>query len=314
MKPLKSLSVQCSDLLAYLLIPLLSLLIPGRASRALVRSASRWSWLLAGELRVSLQQASRYVEIGDQNAWLQRARMVMLLEARDLALLMCGRQATVFSEIDGIDQLTRARDRVLIGMHWGPSIAILAVLKHMGQNPLLVFRSVESSILRQRPFFWFYLVLSVRHIRSACGDRAITIRGAGARLAEELPRPGTSVVVLDAPPAPGRSTLDGRVAGHAVKFNAGFPEILAASGRQYHFYAITMQPGDSGLRELELGEESGPDSRLIADYCRYLEAHLMADSAQWRIWQVAGQFFVPASKAVQQDATGDEPLQTKQLY
>ncbi|MBT8061475.1 MAG: hypothetical protein KJO85_02255 [Gammaproteobacteria bacterium] len=314
MKPLKSLSVQCSDLLAYLLIPLLSLLIPGRASRKLVRSASHWSWLLAGELRVSLRQAANYVDIEDHAQWLQRARMVMLLEARDLGLLMLGRQTTVFSEIAGSAQLSQARDRVLIGMHWGPSIAILALLKHLDQRPLLVFRSVERSILRQRPFFWLYLVLSVRHIRKMCGDRAITIRGAGARLAEELPRPGTSVVVLDAPPAPGRSTLIGTVAGHRVKFNAGFPEILKASGRNYHFYAITLQPGDSGLRQLELGAACSPGDALIEDYCRYLEDHLLADSAQWRIWQVAGQFFVARPGAKTTKAADEASLPAEQLY
>lgn len=301
MKLFKSLSVQFSDLLAYLLIPVLSLLIPGGASRRLLARASNWQWLLSTELDACLQQARKFVEVDDEVAWLQRARLVMLLEARDLSLLMWGRRKTVFSEISGIEQLTNGKDSVLIGMHWGPSIAILSLLEDLGQEPLLVFRAVERSILRHRPFFWLYLVRSVRHIRQCCGNRAITIRGAGKRLAEELPRPGTSVVVLDAPPAPGRSTLDGIVAGHAVRFNAGFPEILEKSGRKYLFYAISLLPGNSGLRELTLGEPREPGSELISDYCRYLEHHLASDSAQWRIWQVAGQFFVSPSQAGNSD-------------
>lgn len=311
MKPLKFLSVQCSDLLAYLMLPLLSLLMPGGASRKLLAHASGWSWLLSGELKACLTQAVRFVNIDREGDWLRRARLVMLLEARDLAMLMWGRRGTVLSEIEGCERISDAKDQVLVGMHWGPSIAILALIEKADQRPLLVFRSVESSILKQRPFFWMYLVYSVRYIRKACGERAITIKGAGARLREELPRPGTSVVVLDAPPAPGRSTLDGRVAGHAVRFNAGFPEILEASGRQYRFYAISLKPGMSGLRALELGETREPGRELIPDYCGFLERHLLEDSAQWRIWQVAGQFFVARDESAAKPAASDEPGLTK---
>ena len=103
------------------------------------------------------------------------------------------------------------------------------------------------------------------------------------------------MVVLDAPPAPGRSTLNGTVLGQPVRFNAGFPDILAASGRKYLFYAISLRPGNDGSRMLELEMENTPGDTLMDEYCRYLGAHLAEDSAQWRIWQVAGQFFQHAS-------------------
>ena len=136
----------------------------------------------------------------------------------------------------------------------------------------------------------------MRYIRKTCGERAITIKGAGAELKRELPQPGTSVVVLDAPPAPGRSTIDGRVLGQAVKFNAGFPGILDESGREYLFYAISLKQGDSMLRTLELTAPKRPVSqeRLISDYCDFMTAKIRRDSAQWRIWTVANQFFQPA--------------------
>jgi hypothetical protein len=294
MKPLKSISVQLSDLLVFLLIPYVSVLLPATVSRALVVRASGWRWLLARDAEESLARAAEYTAIVDQAEWKRRWRLVVMLEARDLALLMWGRRSAVFGEIEGAERIELARDCVLVGMHWGPSIAILSLLRSRGLAPLLVYRPVLRDIFRQRPWYYLFLTRSVRYIRNTCGGRAITIRGAGQRLREELAKPGASVVVLDAPPAPGRSTIEGIVVGRTVHFNAGFPEILEASGRPYCHYAISLEAGLTGLRRLELEGPLAMESRseFMRRYCARLDAHLRADSAQWRIWSAAGQFFV----------------------
>lgn len=303
---MKSLSVQLSDLLVYLLIPGLSVLLPAAASRALVTRLSGWQWLLAGDAEVCCARAADYTPIADPQEWKRRWRLVVMLEARDLSLLMWGRRESVFEEIEGADAIEATRDSVLVGMHWGPSIAILSLLKRFGLNPLLVYRPVERDIFRLRPFYYGFLARSVRYIRKTCGGRAITIRGAGARLREELAQSGTSVVVLDAPPAPGRSTIEGHVLGQPVRFNAGFPDILAESGRPYFRYAISLQKGGAGLRRLELeGPEHMPASEVFMQrYCDFLDQHLRADPAQWRIWQVAEQFFVKPVKEEPAQAAG----------
>ena len=221
-----------------------------------------------------------------------------MLEVRDLTLLSRGRRSAVFNEIAGAENIVQAKDRVLVGMHWGPSIAILSLLQSYGLGPLLVYRPVEPSILKQRRWYYYFLNRSVRYIHKTCGEqRAITIKGAGDALRRELPLPGTSVVVLDAPPAPGRSTIDGSVMGHPVHFNAGFPGILKDSGREYQFYAISLNK-EGTLRKLDLMPPRRPESQhqLIDEYCAFMSGLIEQDSAQWRIWQVAGQFFQDEKK------------------
>jgi hypothetical protein len=293
MKALTNLSRQFSDLLVYFIVPVFALVMPAAVSRFVIVRISSWTWLLSAEALESCQQAAKYTVIENQQEWMRRWRLVVMLEVRDLNLMMWGRRAAVFREISGAADIDRTRDSVLIGMHWGPSIAILSLLQSRGLNPLLVYRPVERSILKQRPWYYFFLNKSVRYIQKTCGDRAITIKGAGSELKRELPMPGTSVVVLDAPPAPGRSTIDGTVLDQRVKFNAGFHGILEESGRAYHFYAISLKPDNSALRVLELTSSKYPQSQtqLIDDYCEFLSRHIRGDSAQWRIWQVAGQFF-----------------------
>ena len=292
------LSKHVSDLLVYCLVPSISLLVPSSFSRKLITLISSWQWLLSGEAKECWSRAAEYTAIIDKREWTQRWRLVVILEVRDLALMTWGRRNAVFNEISGAEYLEQVRDRVLVGMHWGPSIAILSLLQSKGLGPLLVYRPVEPSILKQRRWYYYFLKRSVRYIYKTCGDRAITIKGAGDTLRRELPLPGTSVVVLDAPPAPDRSTIDGTVLGRKVKFNAGFPAILEESGRKYQFYAITLNEKGT-LRTLELmpPRRSQSQQQLIGDYCDFLTAHIQQDSAQWRLWQVADQFFQPQDKS-----------------
>ena len=301
MKPQNKYSMQISDGVVFCLVPALSWLMPAAFSRKLIAILSKWNWLLARDAFECFEQASKYVEITNRREWEQRLRLVVMLEVRDLTLLSGGRRKAVFDEIAGAEKITQSQDRVLVGMHWGPSIALLSLLQSRNLEPLLVYRPVDPEIRNQRRWYYNFLIRSVRYIEKTCGDqRAITIKGAGDALRRELLKPGTSVVVLDAPPAPGRSTIEGSVLGLPVLFNAGFPGILGESGREYQFYAISLNE-EGTLRKLELTPPRLPQSQrqLIDDYCSYLTDHINRDPAQWRIWQVAGQFFQDDNKTTQ---------------
>jgi hypothetical protein len=299
--------LQLSDLLVYILLPVTAFLLPAAASRGLIGRVARWNWVLRSEADASFAHAAKYTRIPDEQEWKRRWRTVMLLDARDLYLLTWGRSGAVLAEISGRERILEARDRVIVGMHWGPAIAILKLLQSENMRPLLVYRRVEREIRGVRPFYYVFLRKAIRYIEKTCGDRAVPVRGASDALRRKLPQPGTSIVVLDAPPTPGRSTIEGEVLGWPVRFNAGFPDILRESARAHHFFAISLQPGPATLKILELTEvrSAGSADDLISDYCAFLEQHLATDSAQWRIWQVAGQFF-RTREARGEEETGHE--------
>ena len=296
--------LQLSDLLVYILVPVAAFFLPAALSRRLVRRVADWDWVLRGEVEACHAYAAQYTPITHAQEWKRRWRMVVMLDARDLFLLTWGRSRAVLNEISGSEQIAQARDRVLVGMHWGPSISILKLLHNHGMRPLLVYRQVERDLLRSRPFYYLFLKKAIRYIRQTCGDRAVPVRGASDALRKRLPEKGTSIVVLDAPPAPGRSTLAGTVLGWPVQFNAGFPELLRDSGRQHQFYAISLQPGSEALKILEMTDPkpAGSTAALVEDYCAYLGQHIDKDSAQWRIWQVASQFFLERKQETERPA------------
>jgi hypothetical protein len=312
---LPRLAQQLSDLVCYLLLPLVSLFLPARASRALIARLSRWDWLMAGYGATVYAQASRFTQTGDPRAWRSRWRQVELLDSRDLWYLTFGRKRSVFREVEGADGLESARGRVLIGMHWGPAISILRLLADRGLKPSLIYREEPLAMLFRRPFFWLFLRLSVREIRKACAGREIRVGGAGGKLARRLEEDGADIVVLDAPPVQGRSVLEGEVLGRRALFNAGFPGLLARSGKEYLYYAMNLAADGSVTKSLELGppgrvvsdDPQRDESAFLAAYCHHLGEHLGRDSAQWRIWEVAPQFFPDAGDSVSVPAPAPAP-------
>ena len=103
MKMLKFLSRHFSDLVVYLVVPMVSVLLPASWSRKLIVWLSSWQWLLSAEANESHSRAAKYTAIEDRQEWLQRWRLVVILEVRDLSMMAWGRDRSVFREIEGAD-------------------------------------------------------------------------------------------------------------------------------------------------------------------------------------------------------------------
>ena len=293
MRAWKFITRQLVDFVVYLLVPGLSVVLPAAWSRALLARTSRCRWVLSTEAEAAWAKVHRFVDPGDERVWKSRWKQVELLDARDLYMMACGRSRAVFAEIDCDVPIEVVKDRVIIGMHWGPSISILRLLQAAGMNPALPYRPPQKHILRIRPFYYLFLTMATRYILKTLNERAVRVGGAGKVLRTMMDQPGSVIVVMDAPPMEGRPVITSPVLGKNAVFNAGFPSILADKEKEYVFYALSLQPGDSVRKKLELEGpfSSSDDQEFIQNYAAFLGRHLSADSAQWRIWQVAQQFW-----------------------
>ena len=126
---LSRMSQQLSDLFTYLLVPGLAMLVPASFSRWMIRRVSGWHWYMASAAEATYQGALNIIEIEDERAFKKRWKQVELLDVRDLYLMSCGRTGAVFAEIETDVDIGLVKDRVIIGMHWGPSISILKLLQ-----------------------------------------------------------------------------------------------------------------------------------------------------------------------------------------
>ena len=287
------LSQQLSDFFNYLLIPGLAVLLPASCSRRVLSRVSAWKWLMADAAEAALQGALAFTEVEDHAAFKKRWKQVELLDVRDLYMMLCGRSKAVLAEIRHDADVELARDRVIIGMHWGPSISILKLLQKAGLNPALPYRPPEKEILWVRPFYYLFSTLAARYMVKTMGERAVPVGGAGKVLRSMMDQPGSVIVVMDAPPMEGRPTMSSQVLGKEAAFNAGFPAILADKAKEYVFYAISLRTGDAVTKKLELTGPFSADGaqEFLHQYAAFLDAHLSSDPAEWRIWHAAQQFW-----------------------
>lgn len=284
---------QLSDFFAYVLIPGISVLLPARVSRWLIGKVSAWRWLMAAVSEAAWLSAKNLLDIPDEAAFKRRWKQVEILDVRDLYMISCGRGAAVMAEVHIDVPLELVKDRVMIGMHWGPSISILHQLSRAGLLPAFPYRPAERSVFRLRPFYQVFSLLAGRYIVKTMGDRAIPIGGAGSILRGLMDQPGSVVVLTDSPPMLGRPVLHAEVLGKTASFNAGFPKILAETGKEYVFYAISLNTDGSLTKSLELdGPYCSDDAQqFLQRYADFMEQHLGQDPSQWRFWQVSDQFW-----------------------
>lgn len=292
MKVWSALRRQSIDFIVYLAVPLLSVLLPLAWSRALLALVSKLRWILAEEAQGAFASAAELVAIDNEREWKTRWKRVEMLDARDLYLTRFGRSAGVLGEIECDTPLEVIEGRFLIGMHWGPSISILKLLQTAGLAPAIPFRHPEKALSRRRPFYYLFASMAARYIiRTMNVPNAAAASGRVMR--SMMGQAGTAMVAMDAPPTEGRSTLTATVLGKEATFDAGFPVILADKKREYVFYAMSLGPGDSLDKRLELqGPFGATDTdEFLQNYADFLDSHLTTDPAQWRIWQAAGQLW-----------------------
>lgn len=289
---------QVADFLLYLLLPGVSVFLPTAWSRSLLARISRQGWLLSAKAEAAWNMALEFGTGGfsdpaDELYWKMRWKQIELLDVRDLYLMTFGRSKSVLAEIEHHTRLETAKDRVMVGMHWGPSISILKMLAVAGLEPAFLYRPPARHILGSRPFYYLFLCLAARHLKATMHERAIEVGGVGRKLGPMLDQQGSVVVLMDAPPMQGRPTFNCPVMGRDAVFNAGFPKILADKRKEYMFYALSLHPDGSLRKKLELqGPFTADDAQVfLQDYAGFMHRHLSTDPVQWRLWHAAGQFW-----------------------
>jgi hypothetical protein len=281
---------QIGDLLAYILLPLATVLLPFRSGDALIRSIAYRGWLLNGRSRAFASAAGNVIHLDEPENWKARWRLVELSDARDAWYCFFGRSRSLVKSVDPAD-LSAAHGPVLVGAHWGIGLRALIVFRHAGLQPRFVYRRVERDILRFAPFQYLYLKILVACIRRVCGERSIEVPGARRAFESALDEEGSPVILLDAPAMNPDTALNTRVLGHAVALNPDGARLLAEKSVKCSFFALGVSW--EGRTILNCNPPFTPSSaaELIAAYGDFLTGLLEQDSAQWRLWHAAPQFF-----------------------
>ena len=291
--------MQLNDLLAYVLIPGIALVTTASFSRRFLRRVSAWNGFLAVAAESAFRGAGNHVDIPDEKEWKRRWKQVELLDVRDLYLMLFGRTSAVMAEIEIPGDFEIARNRVMVGMHWGPAISILKLLAVSGFKPAFVFRPPEYKLLFFRPFCYLFSRLVSLYLSRTLADRAVPVGGAGGVLQGLLKEPGSICVLMDSPLMHGRPAASRQVLGKGARLNVGFPSLLADSHKEYVLYAMSLEADGSVGKKLELSGPFSADNpeEFLDNYAAFLDRYLSTDSPQWRIWHAENQFWTDVEGA-----------------
>ena len=278
------------DLLAYILLPLVTVLLPFRSSEALIRSIAHRGLLLNGRSETFVVEAGKYVRLDEPENWKARWRLTELSDARDAWYCFFGRSRALAKSADHTD-LSVAQGAVLVGAHWGIGLRALVVFRHAGLQPRFVYRRVEPDFLRFAPFQYLYLQVLVRCIRRVCGKRSIEVPGARRAFESALAETGSPVILLDAPAMNPETALMARVHGHTIAFNRDGARLLAEKEVQCCFYSVGVRWKGAAKLHCSAPFTPSSDGEMIQAYGDFLDGLLENDSAQWRLWHAAAQFF-----------------------
>ncbi len=282
---------QVGDFLTYILLPLVCVLLPYRWGQSLIRLVARRGWLLESRSELALHQAQRYVGVPDPATWMRHWRMVEMMEARDLWLCVMGRGGSISGRIQAEPFPAPETGLVLLGMHYGPTAIVLRMFRDAGLGPRFIYRNIEAELWKLVPFQWLYSKLNVRYIRQSCRGREITVPGARGKLEAALTEPGTPLILLDAPMARAGQSFLVQVLGVNTEFSGEGSQLLVDRGARCVYY--WMEVSDTGERLLRFMPSSRPPTAelLIQEFADQLSARLQHNSAHWRLWHAADQFF-----------------------
>jgi hypothetical protein len=291
MKSLHPVGRQLGDFLTFVLFPLFCLFTPYRIGQAMLLLITRRGWLLGARSEHALQQARRFVTIDDETSWKQRWRLVEMMEARDMWLMSFGRARTISKRVRLENLPSAQQGLVLLGLHWSPTAVVLQIFREAGLGPRLVHRVIDNELRSVVPFQWIYSKVNIRFIRQVCAGRGIEVPGARRKLLAALAEPGSPVVVLDAPTTREGRSIPAKVLGLDVEFNPEGPELMAAGGAKCVHYWLELDA--DGERLLRCGDISQPQTaeQLVSEFTGFMSSVLASDSAKWRLWHVADQFF-----------------------
>ena len=115
--------------------------------------------------------------------------------------------------------------------------------------------------------------------------------GARGKIEAALTEPGTPLILLDAPMARAGQSFLVQVLGVKTEFSGEGSQLLVDRGARCVYY--WMEVSDTGERLLRFMPSSGPPTAelLIQEFADQLSARLQHNSAHWRLWHAADQFF-----------------------
>lgn len=184
---------------------------------------------------------------------------------------------------------------IALGMHWGAGFPALEHLLRAGHKPAFVYRPENPSELESWPDRCYDRL----HLRALKGfGNSICVGGAYRRIIDALEAGCVPVVLFDAPPTTGSSSLMVVNGAYRLRLRAALFRLIVDQAVNCVFFRCGYQTGCPG-RLLEIGSPvRSDDPKALAEAAAdFMLKTLREDSAQWHLWPMADALLASAQSA-----------------
>jgi hypothetical protein len=281
-------------------IPLAAALLPRRAGFALLARAAASDRVRHACEAQALENAKRLIGVLpaidgvdpriDGRAWLRDWKLLQFVDNADLFLSATRGERWIVRNVDVLGAWPTRSPFLALSSHWGAGLWALREMRRAGHRARFLLLRVDRDALAADRAYLAYIGARIRAVERATGAPVIYTGGAASEI-DAAWRKGTAVVALcDAPPPPGRSTLDGHAGRLAFTMPSGLMR-LACERRMPVVWFAARVDRRTGRRRLEIETARVyADPRSMADsIAARLAALIASDSAAWHMWPYASQ-------------------------
>lgn len=258
-----------------------------RAGRVLLDRAARWQRLYRAEVAAMTTGHRLLTGREDPAGLARRLRRQLLMEHAGCLrsrLLGSRRAARAVSRVQGA--WPADGPFLAFGFHRAGGFAVLDHLAAAGHAPVFLHTPAQEGTAVDR---WLGRLESRQLARLGRGE-LLTTGGSYGRIRELLGGGRVVVALVDAPPAPGQSTVALEILGHAMRLRDGLFRLAAEAGVPVVFFHTLLR--DDGTYELVLERLDPPlDAEHVGRAAaRALDESLRRDAPGWLYLNGLGSF------------------------
>lgn len=280
------LGVELRDLRDLILVPAFAAMLPRRLGWRLLRFAARFEGFFGQASAEALAGRLRFAGVGDERAWRQQLRLILLADACDFYVARFGGWRRIRKRIDEVEGAWPEGPFCALGLHWGAALWTLHHLKHAGNPAAMVLAPLDPSIASSRWFASRYWLARGREIERAGGGEAIFTGSGRARIEQRLDSGASVLCLADVPARTDANGVTASVLGKSVRLRRGLFELLA--GRRTPLACYRMQLDLlTGARKLVIAptrQSDNPDE-LAAIATDWLQQAVDRHDASWHLWR-----------------------------
>jgi hypothetical protein len=286
------------DLLELVLLPGLAAVLPWRICFRVFRFLCRADFLYRETSREALAQASARGWVrGSEATWLQRYRLVLLIDHADyyLSLFRSDRWMLRHLQVSGAWP-DPDRAAILCTFHWGAGMWALRHVAARGLKVHLLIAPRSRAPFRGRSVRYWYYCRRINAIPRALGRPFIEATRSPRPVLEALRSGDQVAAVVDVPADQVTASEPIDFLGLRARVPRGLLRVACDSAVPVTVYVLGIRLSDGkrtlNIHDLGVRRELQP---LIRDVFVHLASAIEDEPAAWHFWSVAPRFFEGAS-------------------